>query len=146
MYSKETQVLLQRSHLYLSGLLVQVLQSYSFHLSLVCGSVALLLLSTERLYLGRPVRKGSLTLLLTLILLVSWKGWWLQPQLKSNHVIRLIGSNVAERQAAQRFYGTWESVGYGLDLFVIAGLTVYLWFVAHPPDSTRFLTAGKFRS
>jgi hypothetical protein len=143
LFSTETQGLLQKSHPYLAGLIVQVLRRHSFYLSVVCGCGALVLLAAERLYLGRPARKSSLTLLVTLLILVLWNGWWLQPRLKENHVTRLTGSNPAQRQAAQHFYGTWETVAYGIDLVLIAGLTVYLWFVAHPPDSTRFLSAGK---
>ena len=143
LFSTETQGLLQKSHPYLAGLIVHVLRRYSFYLSVVCGCLALVLLGAERLYLGRPPRKASLTLLATLLALVLWNGWWLQPRLKEAHVTRLTGQTQGQRLAAQQSYSTLQTVTRGLDLVLIAGLAVYLWFVAHPPDSTRFLSAGK---
>ena len=73
--------------------------------------------------------------------------FWLQPKLHGLHGLRYgLNTRPAQREAAARAFGTWRQVRSGFHVLSVAGLAVYLWRVANPPDPTRFLSASKFRS
>ena len=146
MYSPDAQGLLQKSFGYLSALLTQIVRARFLYTSLACGALALLHLVAEWLYLGRPVRRFPLWLLCILLAAVLLGGSWLQPRLKSLHTTRFLGPTAAERQAAQNSLGFWQTLAHAVDLLTIGGLAVYLWAMANPPDTLRFVSPGKFRS
>jgi hypothetical protein len=145
-FSADTQVLLQKSFTYLAGLLDHNIRVRFFYLSLFFGVVALVHLVAEWLYLGRTAPRLSLWLLMGLLGQVLANRGLLEPRLKTLHVTRVVGGSVAERQAAQKSFSTLSTVIEIMDVFIVGGLAIYLWRMANPPDSLRFVSATKFRS
>jgi hypothetical protein len=145
-FSHEVHGLLQKSFPYLSGMIEQAARERFFYFNLGCGGVALLHLTAEWLYQGHPARKYSARLLAALLALVLLSGGLLQPHLKRLHGASLLSPSVAERQTAKQWLGVWHAVSVTSDCLLIAGLGVYFWRLANPPDTLRFLSAGKFRS
>jgi len=135
-----------KNYPYFSGAIAQIMIGRYFKLQLICGIVALLHLLAEKLYLGKTPEARSLTLLTCLLSITLVGGFWLQPKLKELHTIRYKATTTAEvRDAAKTSFQTWHGVSMTLNLVMIAGLGFYLWRVANPPDSTRFLIPGQFR-
>jgi hypothetical protein len=146
MYSQEVQGLLQKSFTYLSSLLGQAVRARFLYFSLACGGVAALHLAAEWLYQGRLSRKLSLRLLAGLVALSLLGGMGVQPQIRRAHVTSLLGPTPAARQTAGRSLRIWRVVGRSDDFLLMIGLAVYLWGVANPPETFRFVSTGKFRS
>ena len=145
-YSADSQALLQKSFTYLAGLLDHNIRVRFFYLSLLCGVVALVHLVAEWLYLGRTAPRLFLWLLMGLLGVAIASGGVLEPRLKTFHVTRIVGATASERQAAQKSFATLSTVIETMDIFILGGLAVYLWRMANPPDSLRFVSATKFRS
>jgi hypothetical protein len=136
------------------GVIAQMAVERYFHLQYVCSVIALIHQAAEWLYLGRTLRKVTLALLCALMFFSFVGGLWLVPNLKRLYLVK---NGVTERfqpaafspdqrARAARQFGTWHGLARVLDLFVLGGLVVYLWRVTHPEDSTRFVSATKFRS
>jgi hypothetical protein len=140
--------------LFWPGLLAQVALERYFCLQYICSIVALVHQAAEWLYLGRALRRFTLGLLIGLISLSFIGGLWLQPKLRRLHLIKYGVTEqykpapipAEERARAARRFGAWHGIAQGVNLIVLAGLLVYFWRVTHPNDSTRFLSATKFRS
>jgi hypothetical protein len=146
LFSEEARGLLQKSHFYLSEMLVQAVRTRYYYLSVLCGSAALLHVFAEWLYLGRAARRFTLWLLVGLLALVVVSGVWLQPRLKRLHNARTLGATPAERQAAEQSFQSSRRVGLVLDLLIMAGVAAHLWRLGNPPDKLRFLDAAQIRS
>jgi hypothetical protein len=98
------------------------------------------------LYFGKSPEKLWLGLLIALVSVTLVGDYWLQPKLKELHTIRYKAEARPDvREAAAQTFRAWHSVSQVVNLLMIGGLGLYLWRVANPPDSTRFLAAGKFR-
>jgi hypothetical protein len=131
---------------YFSGAIAQVIMARYFHLQLVCGIVALLHALAEWLYLGRPPRKFGLGLLVGLIALGLVGGFWLQPKIKELHTAKYAVNIPSAVQAAKaKSLRVWHGATQTANLLVLAGLAVYLWRVAHPISTTRFVMPVKFQ-
>lgn len=131
---------------YFSGAITQIVLTRYFHLNLVCGIVALLHLLAEWLYLGRPARKFSLGLLLSLVALALISGTWLLPRSQKLHATHYsTKAQPTEREAAARSFGAYHLASEFANLFMIAGLAVYAWRMANPADTLRFVSSVKFR-
>ena len=131
---------------YFSGAIAQIVVDRYFHWQLGCGVLALFHLLAERLYLGKSLRKLGLGLLFSIIFLSLTDGFLFQPKLKELHKIRYaMKSRPEEREAARQSFGIWNGLHRTLNLFLLAGLAFYLWRVANPPETTRFLDAAKIR-
>jgi hypothetical protein len=73
-------------------------------------------------------------------------GNWLQPRLSRLQATRYASNALpAERDSAARSFRRWHGAAQVLNLAAVAGLAFYLWRMANPPDSTRFLNSVKFR-
>ena len=146
-FSDEMRALLEaKNYPYFSGAIAQIMISRYFKMQLICGMIALLHLLAERLYLGKTPEGRSLWLLTGLLTIVLVGGFWLQPKLKELHTIRYKATTSPEvRDAARSSFQTWHGVSMTFNLIMIAGLGFYLWRVANPPESTRFLIPGQFR-
>lgn len=145
-FSDDARVLLQKSHFYLSTLLAQTLRTRFFYWCLACGAAAFGHLFIEWLYLGRAVSRISIWLLTGLLVMVLTSGGLVQPRLKHYHSLRVLGATPAERQKAESSFAAWLRISYGMDFLVLGGLAVYLWRMANPPDTLRFLGPAKLRS
>jgi hypothetical protein len=118
-----------------------------YHFEIVCALIAFLHLIAEWLYLGRPSRRRFSVSLLVAFFLVAFIGSnVLQPRLRALHTTTFSRSaQPAERQAAARSYRVWDVVTAILNYAVMGGLVVYLWRVANPSDTPRFISSVKFR-
>jgi len=132
--------------LYVAGKIAQVLIARYFRLQVICGIIALLHVLAERLYFGKSPEKVWVGLLIALVSVTLIGDFWLQPKLNGLHTMRYDpkASREARDDAAQSFRA-WHGVSQVVNLLLIGGLGLYLWRVANPPDTTRFLSAGKFR-
>jgi hypothetical protein len=130
---------------YFSNAIEQALLPYYFRFLIVCGVIALLHSLAEWLYLGRPVRKFSFGLLATLIALALLGANGIQPRLRTLHQTRYFGAPPAAREAAAKSFRGWHIALSIFNVSIIGGLAVYVWRVATPPDSTRFISSVKFR-
>jgi hypothetical protein len=131
---------------YFSGAVGQIVLGSYFHLQIVCAVVALLHLLAEWLYLGRPARKFWLGLLAGLFILSAAGSFWLCPKLSRLHLTSYalnVEPNV--RCAAAKSFHFWSGVLQAVNVVLIGGAAVYLWRVANPADSLRFVSPAKFR-
>ena len=78
--------------------------------------------------------------ILTMCLL---NGFWFQPRLERLHKAAFaVNYRPEQRHAAQESYRLWHSLSKVFNLLSAGGLAIYLWRVAHPQDSTRFVGAS----
>ena len=146
-FSGEMKELLgQKNAPYFSGAIAQILIARYFYFQLVCGTVALLHLVGEWVYLGRTPRGIPLGLLIGLVSVGLISGHFLQPKLKALHKTKYaVDASATARETAARSFRAWHGVSQGINLLLLAGLTVYLWKIGNPSDSTRFVSTSKFR-
>jgi hypothetical protein len=131
---------------YSAGLIAQQLIARYFVVHAVCGVVALIHFFAEMFYAGRPFQKGLFGLLIVALSLGVLGGAVLQPKLKALHAIKYSRSaSDQERETAGRHF-TWlhatSQIGNVLTLILLVG---YLWRATNPPNTTRFVSAHKFR-
>lgn len=131
---------------YFSGAFAQIALSRFFHFQIWCAIIAAAHLLAEWLYLGRPQRKVSFSLLAALFALALFSSAFLQPKLQQLHVLHYaVNVRQADRETAARLYRGWHLVSEVVNVFVIGGLIVYFWRMANPSGSARFVSSVKFR-
>ena len=131
---------------YFSGSIAQVVLTRYAHLHVACALVALLHLAVERLYLGRAARRIWTWLLVSLFGLSLIGAFWLSPRLRDLHrTSHLLKAAPGQREAAAKSFRLWQGVFQGLNVLMIAGVAVYFWRAAHPPDELRFVGSAKIR-
>ena len=129
---------------YFSVALGQIVSAHYFHLYVTCSLVALLYLVAEWLYLGKYPQRAWLALVVGLWVAGLLQAYWIQPRLKEWH--RLQFTQTQQRATAGRAFRVWRGFSTTLNVLVVLGLTAYLWRVANPSDTARFVSATKFRS
>ena len=88
------------------------------------------------------MKKCLTGLLLVLLAILALNCFWLQPRLENLNTAAFSTTyRPDQRQAAQESYRIWHSFSTSLNLLSAAGLAVYLWRLANPQDSTRFVGA-----
>jgi len=142
-------------HPFWTGAMAQLVLARFFYLQYICSAIAVAHLLAEWVYLGRPLQRLTLGLLLGLMLLGLLGGLWIQPKLKQLNLVRY-GMTASykpanfppeERAAASSSFRTWHLVSLVMNFVALAGLGIYFWRVTHPTDNLRFVsTATKFRS
>lgn len=140
-------------HPFYPGVMAQLFISRYFQLQSICAVVAIAHLLAEWVYLGRALHRFTLGLLIGLFLVSITGSLVVQPKMKELHLIKYsMGPDYkpvpmpdAQRIQAAKAFGRWHAVSSIVNLLVLAGLTVYLWRVTHPPDNLRFVGAPKFR-
>lgn len=147
-FSQEMRGLLgEHNYPFFSGAIAQVLIARYFDLQLICGLMALLHAFTEWLYLGRPLQRFWLGLLVGLFAAGLLGGWVLHPRIKDLHARKYAQSLPAPaRVAAAGSLRLWHGVAQGINVLVLVGLGAYLWRVAHPVSTARFVSPIKFQS
>jgi hypothetical protein len=104
-------------------------------------------LLAEQFYFGRAPQKRWLSLLIALLALSLLGGCWLQPKLNDLHDLRYNAKVPPQtRQTATGSFQVWRGVSQGANFLMLIGLGCYLLRVGNPPESTRFIGSGKFRS
>lgn len=122
-----------------------VLSSY-FQFSIACALIALLHLCLEWLYLGRPSRKFSFSLLAGLLLYSLIGSNLVQPRLEVAHKVRYTANaQPASRQLAVKSFKTWRVIFNVTNTLAIGGLFVFFWRLTNPPATPRFVSSVKFR-
>ena len=131
---------------FFSGAIVQVVLARYFHFHLACALMALLHLLAEWLYLGRVARTLWTYLLVALIAASLIGSVWLSPKLRDLHRTQhLLKAAPGQREAAGKSFRIWQGFFQGLNVLMIAGVAVYFWRAAHPPDELRFVGSAKIR-
>jgi hypothetical protein len=141
-FSEKMLQLLGRPH---AGMAVQVVLERYFVFQYVCAAIALGHLFLEKLYMGRPLQKLRLGLLLGLLVLTLAGGVWMQPKLQRLHLeIYSVKSVPAQVEKARHSFGLWHGFSQFVNLVNLGGLLVYLWQVANATDMPRFISPTKF--
>jgi hypothetical protein len=131
-FSKDMRALLGDAH---AGAAVQVVLARYFALHQVCAGVALVHLLTEGFYLGRPIWRWPLALLVGILLLSGVGAYGLQPRLRALHrTWRGPGTPPELRLVAERSFHLWHGVSQVFNLVVVAGVLVHLVRVTRPPE------------
>jgi hypothetical protein len=140
-------VLQPRNFPYFSPAIQQVVLAGYFQFSIVCALIALLHLTVEWLYLGRPVsKKLPLGLLAGLLIYSMMGGNVLQPHLKTLHATRFSAAvQPLEREAAAKSFGRWRVVFLVTNWLVAGGLALHFYRLTKPSDTPRFVSSVKFR-
>lgn len=131
---------------YFSGAIAQLMLTRYFHLQLACATVALLHVLAEWMYLGRASRKLWTYLLVALFCVSVVGAFWLGPKLRTlQRGQYLLSATPAQRETVAKSFRLWHGVFQSLNVFLIAGVAVYFWRAAHPPDELRFVGSSKIR-
>ncbi|HWC59123.1 MAG TPA: DUF4149 domain-containing protein [Verrucomicrobiae bacterium] len=130
---------------YFPGAISGVVMSGYYHLTLVCGVIALLHFLAEWLCMGRPRRKFSFGLVAALFILTligSSSVYPAQVRLNRKHYT---APQPAERESAGRSFHILRFTGIALNLIIIGGLVVYVSRVSSASDTLRFMRPVQFR-
>jgi hypothetical protein len=130
---------------YFPGAVVGVIATRYYYVALACAVVALIHLGVKWLYMGRPARKFSFGLLAGLLLLTFVGANAIQPALTRLNRQRYTAQQPADRQAAAKSYRVLETTMRLFNLLIISGLVIYVWRVANPSDTLRFVSPVQFR-
>ncbi|MCX6896235.1 MAG: DUF4149 domain-containing protein [Verrucomicrobia bacterium] len=117
---------------YYAGAAAQVFLGKYFLLHYICGSLAVVHLLAEWLYLGRRLTRFTLGLLAIIAALALFGGVWMQPQLHGLHQTMYRGATTEERDTAAKSFRAWHGASQAANLFVTIGLLVYFWRLTHP--------------
>jgi len=131
---------------YPPGAIEAIMMARYYHLSLACAVIALLHLLTEWLYMGRPGRKFSFGLLAGLFILTFIGSNLLQPQLHDLNRKRFSPTQPAAHESSAKSMRIVSDFAMAFNVLIIGGLVIYVWRVANPSDTLRFVSPVKFRS
>jgi hypothetical protein len=107
--------------------------------------VALLHLLAEWLYMGRPTRKFMFSLIAGMFVLTLIGSATIQPKLQDFNKQRVSAPTTAERERAGKFFRVLGTLTHVFNFVVMGGLVVYVWRVANPSDTLRFVSPVQFR-
>ena len=142
-----SELLTARNFPFFSVAIAQILASRFFQLQLVCSLLAVSHVLAEWLYLGKVPHRFWRALLFTLLALNLACGLWIEPRLKSwHHRAFALNAPPGTANFAARRFRAWQTTAEMVNFLMVGGLGVYLWRMANPPDPTRSLNTGKFRS
>jgi hypothetical protein len=127
------------------GFAAEAVVARFFLLQYWCGGIALAHLLAEWTYCGRPIRRFNLMLVLGLLTLALIGGLWAQPKMRAWHEVKYFGKSPQEQAQAAKDFGLWHGVSEAANMFVIAGLIIYLWRVSRPSETPRFGGFTKIR-
>jgi hypothetical protein len=136
-----------KNYPYFSGAIAQIFIARYFRFQLICGIVAILHVLAEWLYLGKSPQQAWLGLLIALVCVGLFGQFVVQPKMKGLHTIKYATNTSAdEKRAADETFRAWHGGTQVANLLVMCGLLAYLWRMANPPESTRFVSTAKFTS
>ena len=143
-FSDKMLSLLGRPH---AGAAAQIVLERYFLLHQICGGVALLHVVAEWLYMGKPLQRLTLWLLIGVYGLGLVGGYALQPRLQGLHrTMYGPGATDEQRQQATRSFNTLHGLAQVVNLVVMAGVAVYLWRVTVPGNSYRYRSQVAFKN
>ena len=121
-----------------AGAAAQIVIERYFLFHELCGMVALTNLVAEWLYMGKPLQRLTLWLLLGILALGLVGGHSLQPKLRALHrTIYGPGSTPQQIDQAKQSFQNWHAASQVLNLVVLAGVSVYLWRATTPGSGYR---------
>jgi hypothetical protein len=142
-FSEEMKIIIPPPY---NGAAAQIVIKRYFILLHICGGIALLHFFWEKLYTGKIIARFTLLVLLAVIALGLFGGFWLQPKLRNVLLTKYNAHfSVEVRKGAEQSFKVWHGVSQTMNLFVIGGLLIYLWHVSNPPYNSRFVSANKFK-
>ena len=110
-----------------------------FVLQQICGTIALVHLVAEWLYMGKPLQRLTLWLLIGISVLGLVGAHSLQPKLRRLHrTMYAFGSTPAQIEQARHSFKFWHASSQALNLVIISGVAVYLWRVTTPVSGYRY--------
>jgi len=122
-----------------AGEAAQIIIARYFNLHLICGILALLHLAAEWLYMGKPLQRLTLWLLLGIFTLGLTGRFIIQPKLHGFHRTMVDrGAAVQLREEARHSFNAWHGASQAVNLVVLAGITVYLWRATTPGSGYRY--------
>jgi hypothetical protein len=117
-----------------------------------CGAIGIAHQLAEWVYLSRPLKRLVTYLLAMLFVIGLACGLFIQPKLETLYKGKFsrpaAGSFTPEQIADVKSYDFWRRTTQVLNLFALAGLTIFTWQTihVHTGNGTRFAPTGKFRS
>lgn len=130
---------------YYLGAIAQVIMTRYYHISLACAVVGLLHFLCKWLYMGRPRRRFSSMLVISLFVITLIGSNIIRPELGKLNRNRFTASQPVERQSATRSFHILHVVMDLCNILMIGGLVVYTWRIANPSDTLRFVSPVQFR-
>jgi hypothetical protein len=110
-----------------------------------CGGIGLAHLLADRLYTGKPWRRGVLILVLGLFALGLFNSVSAAPRLKRLHYeIYGLRSTPVQREQARHSLGVWQGLLRFAGVLEAAGLWAYVWQL-NRTENAGYATVGKFR-
>ncbi|MCX6883683.1 MAG: DUF4149 domain-containing protein [Verrucomicrobia bacterium] len=135
-----------RNFPYFSEAFAQLLAARYFDLHIICGLIALGHLTAEWLYLAKHPRRFWLGLAIGLVAWGLLQDYAVQPHLRQLHQREYTVTARADlRDAARRSFIIVSTLAKIMDYMMVAGLAVWAWRQANPPDAARFVPTAKFR-
>lgn len=130
----------EKNYPFFSEAIAQVVIARYFKLQLICSIVALLHAVAEWLYLGRPLRRWNVGLLVGLLVLALAGGVWLQPRIRSLHASKFaVNQPPAVRQASAQSLRIWHGAAQCVNLLMVAGVAIYFWRLSHSVSTAHYL-------
>ncbi len=128
-----------------AGYATQAVVAKLFWVQHVCAGVSLVHILAEFLYIGRPIDRAILWVLLAIFGMGLFGGFVLQPKLRQWHLIKYSPSaQPVERKAAESSFRLWHGVSMGGNTLALAGLVFYLWRISTAPTVARTVTIPRF--
>lgn len=121
------------------GLPAQAIMERYFYLNYCCAGISLLHLVSEWLYLGRPIQRFTLWLLLGITCFTLIGGFIFQPKIKDLHRAKWWGRTPPVRVEAARSLAIWHGVSEVTTWFVVSGVILYFFRIIKPNESSRFI-------
>lgn len=132
-----------------TGIIAFIVFGRYFALQYWCGAIALAHHLAEWVYLGKPLQRLTLTIVLIVFGFGLVGGLVVQPKLERLHAIKYgkseVYSDVQKAQAA-RSMAIWHGASRVTGILSLIGLGVYLWRMGNPPNPPRFVPSTTFRS
>jgi hypothetical protein len=123
-----------------NGAAAELIIKRYFILQHCCGTIALLHMLAEWLYLGRRLQRVAVGLLVMVFGLNLAGGFWLQPKMHDLHLTKYRGTTQELRDEAAKSFGMWHGISQSGNLFMLPVLLFYLWRVT---SSSRTISFGK---
>lgn len=122
-----------------AGAAAQIIIERYYLMNEICGVIALAHLVAEWLYMGKPLQRLTLWLLLGIAAVGLMGAHSLQPRLKELHrTMYSPGLAPQQIEQAKHSFKVWHGLSQVLNLVVISGVTVYLWRVTTPGSGYRY--------
>jgi hypothetical protein len=116
-----------------------------------CSIIALVHAFTEWIYLGKPLHRPTMIILVTITLFAFAGGLWLEPKMKLQHEVKYgygrgVNTPVEQREQAAKSFGALHGLSSTINLIALFGLAFYVWRLTAVPNGPRFTPTSKFRS